>query len=443
LNRQDVSGKIAAKKQRGRVMSGENNGGNNFKFLLTQIRKNFRMYIKKLSILGGTGLVTFFVSWLIVYYLLLMPGKLYAAYRADDNIVRDIQLMLTLKGIKTKSPLKIDGELGPITEEAITIYQIENKMEPTGKANETLRYKLFQDIKTAVLPSNPSNETEEEKGVDVPNSGGEETIGALYKKLETTRDDMKNTNAALKALSDNMASYFINNFRDLVALLATAIGITVALFGVWLGFYLPIFKKNMINTINQTHEKKMEETESAHIRIRDESKSKVQYTIYINLSSAFYKYYKNFLKNQNEDHSKISPELEGGIYLAIWFVDKAIRSIVDLPQENREKSDMMEQAKSHKAYHYASQSLIGKLSDEHKNEALYEADRIKKLAVGFWERGEVRKWMVTMDTTAWIYILLGDTEKKEEGMTLLKQLSKYPEFLEECGGNYRKIGVTV
>ncbi len=138
----------------------------------------------------------------------------------------------------------------------------------------------------------------------------------------------------------------------------------------------------------------------------DRSESQIKYNIYGNLSRAFYLYYREFFGNPGHGAYK------SGINLAIWFADGAIVNIKSL-SEGEEKEFLIKFSESHRAYHYASLSLISN-SNIDERAILDIASRTNSFAddLLYKERPE---WMSCKDTVAWIFIILGSSEQKYSG----------------------------
>lgn len=198
--------------------------------------KNFLIYFIKFELIA---LIVIFIP--LAY--LFMPVQVYAQHYSDNKIVRDIQLMLTQKGIhagENKEAIKIDGIYGPQTEAGIKEYERQNNMEETGKPSEHLRSRLYEDVKSLT----DNNNTNEDK-----------KLAALAQELDETKENLKNTNEALRTITNSMSDHFINNFNNLVTLFLSTLAIVVTAFSVWLGWYIPSFQEEITDKVNEAHEK--------------------------------------------------------------------------------------------------------------------------------------------------------------------------------------------
>jgi len=205
--------------------------------------KNFLIYFIKFELIA---LIVIFIP--LAY--LFMPVQVYAQHYSDNKIVRDIQLMLTQKGIhagENKEAIKIDGIYGPQTEAGIKEYERQNNMEETGKPSEDLRSRLYEDVKSL---TNNNNTNEDKK------------LAALAQELNETKENLKNTNEALKTITDNMSDHFINNFNNLFTLLLSILAIVVTAFSVWLGWYIPIVQEEIANKVEQAHQNMITKTDN-------------------------------------------------------------------------------------------------------------------------------------------------------------------------------------
>ena len=167
------------------------------------------------------------ISGFIFYYLLLAPGYVYAEYKYDDaNTIREVQLMLSLRGTKTEKPIKIDGKLGLITKEAIKNYQINNNLKMTGDVSGETYQKLYEDTKTLLAEAKSKNDDE------IPQATADgKTVGVLAAKLDNLENGLRNTNNSVKSLVTEMPYHFITSYRDLVAIIGVGLGIIAGLLG--------------------------------------------------------------------------------------------------------------------------------------------------------------------------------------------------------------------
>jgi hypothetical protein len=200
--------------------------------------KDFLTYFIKFELIA---LVVIFIPLACLF----MSVQVYAHNFSDDKIVRDIQLMLTQKGIhigQNKEAIKIDGIYGPKTEAGIKEYERQNNMEETGKPSEDLRSRLYEDVKSL---TNNNNTNEDKK------------LAALAQELNETKENLKNTNEALRTITNNMSDHFINNFNNLITLLLSILAIVVTAFSVWLGWYIPRFQEEIAKNVREAHEKEL------------------------------------------------------------------------------------------------------------------------------------------------------------------------------------------
>lgn len=132
-------------------MSDNSDDEKNREFLALQTRKRSWTYAantKKISIIIAFGLFTI------------------TSYASDAHIVREIQLMLSLKGydLSYGDSKGIDGKLGSETRAAIIDYQKKKHLTPTGIADKWLYNSLFEDTKSKSLL--PPEEVEKNKDKD-------------------------------------------------------------------------------------------------------------------------------------------------------------------------------------------------------------------------------------------------------------------------------------
>lgn len=367
--------------------------------------------------------------------LIVVIASTVNAYASDANTVRAVQLMLSLKGydLGYGDSKGIDGKLGQITREAIKDYQAKKQLTPTGHVDKWLYDSLYEDIK-----SKPTTPPPVAKVPPEPETDDSKKINALSGELNTTKDDLKNTNAELKTLKDSISANFFSSYTGLVAILITTIGIALGLLGALLAWYVPKTIEDIKGETRKIHDEKIKQANELHEQLREKSRSIIEYAIYLKLSRAFYLYYAFFLSPPN-DPDKVKHELKGGASLAIWFIDNAIESMRLHPEEEL-RDHYIEYAKTHRAYHFASKSIAEKLSEQDKNDAILEAFRLKNLANNYFNKGKINEWIEFMDTVVWIFILLGNDDQRTEGRELLKKLASHDTFIKECGKNYRLIG---
>ncbi|MCK5354236.1 MAG: hypothetical protein KAJ63_03900 [Methyloprofundus sp.] len=192
---------------------------------------------------------------------------------------------------------------------------------------------------------------------------------------------------------------------------------------------------NITKNVNNAHKKAIVELENAHDKMLLISEAKLCYKIFMNLSNSCYLDYRPLLKTPTDRWFEIA------VNRAIWFSNGAIKNAEKLPDDEKDKNDMIEQAKSHLAYHYASRSFLSKNKTE-KDKALSEAFRLKDLSDNLLKGEDYLKGMAYLDTATWIFILLGDKEQKKEGRSMLRKLAEY-DLPDEIRDNYKFIGENI
>lgn len=175
---------------------------------------------------------------------LFIPVQIYAHNFSDDKIVRDIQLMLTLKDMYAEP---IDGIAGPETNNAIRLYKKQIGLPVTNQINDQLIEKLREE-KKLILPNTNSEQL---------NNLNDEKLAALFHELNETKENLVNTNEALRTLTNNMSDHFINNFNNLFTLLLSILAIVVTAFSVWLGWYIPRFQEEIAKNVREAHKKEL------------------------------------------------------------------------------------------------------------------------------------------------------------------------------------------
>ena len=370
-----------------------------------------------------TALVLIIISCAVF----LEPKELYAHY-SDNKIVRDIQLMLTLKGIRAgenNEAIKIDGIYGSQTKAGIKEYERQNNMEETGKPSEYLRSRLYEDINSLTNNNNTDDDTPKKLFDD--------------KKLNKVKEDLNNTNVALRTITDNMSDYYITTYRDIVNTIGVNIGIIAALFGGLLVWGIPKLKEDIEK---ETTEKLKTEYEKmltdATNKLDTEHKQillKIQSRIYTNLSHAFYLYYRDLFNNRWHGGFK------SGISLALWFAEGAIANAKKI-NPGEEQTFLLKNAELHKLYHRTCQCLIPGLYSSKEREDIIDTT---KQYLDFAYKEQEIALLYSQETIAWVFILLGSDNEKQEGMHILKKVlyCASPEYREQIIYNYDNLGISI
>jgi hypothetical protein len=257
----------------------------------------------------------------------------------------------------------------------------------------------------------------------------DQQVAQLIAELERTKEDLGQTKAALKSLTDHMVEHFISNYRDTITVVGAGIGIVAALLGGLIAWAYGLLKDGLTKKIKR-------ETEEVHAAVVGKSESRLSYLIYKNLSYSFYRYYRVIL--DKPDH----PGFKGGVELASWFAEATI-SHAGKAHDGEERDRLVADAKSHLLFHNACRIWIPE-SGVHKKEILDEAvthyETIQTLDGNSQDLN-----LYSRDTIAWIFILLGDESRRKEGANILQSILGNPKmtiaYRKELEENYRKRGV--
>ncbi len=163
-------------------------------------------------------------SLLIITILALFhESKLYA--QEKTHITRDIQLLLSLGGYYAG---QLDGVCNDKTLQAVNAYKGTLPNTPLlPECNNHLLQVLTGDVRTTLTTKTlPTRKTEQNQYVATD-------IGATNSKLvelDAVKADLKNTNAALKGLSDNFSTHFITQYNSLAGIGVTTIIAAIAIF---------------------------------------------------------------------------------------------------------------------------------------------------------------------------------------------------------------------
>lgn len=263
--------------------------------------------------------------------------------------------------------------------------------------------------------------------VDATETKKDQQIARLTEELERTKEDLRQTRVEMKSLTDNMAEHFISNYRDTIAVVGTGIGIVAALLGGLIAWGYGLVKEGLTKKIKQ-------ETEKVHSGMVEESKGRLSYMIYRNLSHAFYLYYRALLGNTGHLGFK------GGTDLAAWFAEGA-RETASKLEEGIEKENWLIGAELHLQYHFACKSLIP-TSHIIKNEIVANTVKLyERLKLTSGEHLD----LYSAETMAWVFIVCGTDAEKEKGKVLLQTVlmnsNIKASYIRELEENYKAVGI--
>ncbi len=158
------------------------------------------------------------------------------AEQKEESFIREVQLFLSLKGYYN-GPL--DGIAGSRTKKAVRLFKQKIGFPDTDQISDELAQKLrdeFLSVSMDVdspIKKNGNVEKKQEQGER------QETIESLTSNLNETKKELQRAKNALKRLNDNFSDHFISNFRELVSIGGSALGIALALFGGVLVYGVP------------------------------------------------------------------------------------------------------------------------------------------------------------------------------------------------------------
>ena len=279
--------------------------------------------------------------------------------------------------------------------------------------------KILRDVQLAANASHIAPPIEA-----MPETTKDQQLARVVEELNRTKDDLKQTNAALKSITDNMSSHFISTYSNTISVLGAGLGIVAAVLGGLIAWGYGVLKEGLTNKIK-------EEAEEAHTAMVERSESGLSSLIYKNLSYAFYRYYRVIL--DQPEH----PGFKGAVELAAWFAEGTIENALKTPAgEKRDRR--VNDAKLHLLYHNACRNLSdnsGIIKKEIIDQAVNHHKRLKEL-------NEDKADLYSKDTIAWIYVLWGDDQLKEEGKNILRSILADPAltvgYRKELEENYKK-----
>jgi hypothetical protein len=177
----------------------------------------------------------FFVSCVVIVAL---PFTLYArdSYARDNaNVARDTQLLLSLNGFYTGP---IDGLCNAQTKQAIEKYQSTLVKTPLTKPlGISCSVQLLETLKNDLSSVLTTDTSATRSGTTHAKNGINDTapINSLAAEIDDVKATIKNTNTALKGISDGISTHFITLFNNLATIGITsglaALSVSVALLG--------------------------------------------------------------------------------------------------------------------------------------------------------------------------------------------------------------------
>lgn len=255
----------------------------------------------------------------------------------------------------------------------------------------------------------------------------DQQLARVIEELNRTKEDLRQTDAALKSLADNISGHFISNYRDTITVIGAGIGIVAALLGGLIVWGYGLVKEGLAKKIKR-------ETEEVHAAVVEKSESRLSYLIYKNLSYSFYRYYRVILDQPTH------PGFKGGVELACWFAEGTIAHAFKA-HEGEERQKLLNDAKLHLLFHNACRTFISDSEIVNKDVLDQAAIHYKRLT----EANESRTDLYSRDTIAWIYVLLGGDVLQKEGKNILRSIFSNPEitvaYRKELEENYKKRGI--
>ena len=116
----------------------------------------------------------------------------------------------------------------------------------------TLDAKVSKDISLATITPQITPPI-----VTSPEVTGDHQVSRVLEELNRTKDDLRQTNAALKSLTDNISGHFISNYSDTITVVGTGIGIVAAVLGGIIAWGYGLLKEGLTKKIKK-------ESEEAH-----------------------------------------------------------------------------------------------------------------------------------------------------------------------------------
>lgn len=223
---------------------------------------------------------------------------------------------------------------------------------------------------------------------------------SLSKKLELTREDLKNTNAEFKILRDSIYANFFNSYTGLVAILITTIGTALGLLGVLLAWGIPKIEDRIKNKVIKAHRRMLTLTEN-----------RVSARVLTDFSAHCIYLYKDIDKSD----AKYKNYLDMAISLSSLGFNKAENLTDDSSLTDDEDKKVKNACLNNKIYY-----LLERGTDKDKLEAEKHFEALQDIAKEH-EKSLIPGWWSVKETLAWTMLKLYP-EKKDEIRKIIQSL---------------------
>lgn len=236
-------------------------------------------------------------------------------------------------------------------------------------------------------------------------------------------------------LSERQYAMFRDTFSFGSNITTNIIQTLLAIFAVAISIYGFLIYKFLFVTTERDHARFVEKIENEHQEHIVEAQYKVAGNVYLELTNAYYTYYRRFYGGEKRE------EYESAVLLAMNFAQLAIKEIRPVRDNVPGKQERLWKAQHAYFYHCASLPDLGK-----KAAALTFALNELPGIVDKFRANNADDWYYAKETRCWILIRCGSPEQQKQGKTELQEILDnlvIPEEIRtEIRRNYEMLGIT-
>jgi hypothetical protein len=318
--------------------------------------------------------------------------------RSNSNIARDIQLLLSLRGFYTG---QLNGLCDAQTLQAIEKYDHTLTKRLTRSECSLQFLGSLENDMSAILVADTS--TAHRTMAKTPDETNDiSTINARLAELET---NYKNTNSALKGLSDSLSAYFVTQFDNLasvgVSAFVTAISIIIA-------FIALIGNVLIKDAVKAAHDQELTKAQAKHDKMLKLATTQLSAAIYTSFGAHCINLYKDIPDPATGVHRKNM--YESYLDIAVHMTQRGYGQALELfktqtDKPSIEQEDTMKVCLNNYAYFLAERSsreCARAQEDKVKlGQLLPELKRISDA------NGKKSGWWALQDTLVWVELHLG------------------------------------
>jgi hypothetical protein len=343
-------------------------------------------------------------SFFVLIIGLIPPIALYTwdAYaRSNSDIARDIQLLLSLKGIYTG---QLNGLCDVQTLQAIEKYGHTLTKTPTRIECSSQFLESLKNDMSAILAADtlPANRTAAQKS-DATNE-----VSSISTRLAALETNNKNTNAAVKGISDSLSAYFVTQFDNLASIGVSAFATAIAIIIAFTALIGNLFIKD---TVRAAHDQELDKAKSEHAKMLKLATTQLSANIYTAFGAHCINLYKDIPDPVTVPHRKNM--YESYLDIAVHMTQRGYGQALELfktqtDKPSIEQEDTMTVCLNNYAYFLAERS-----AQEH---ARAQEDKVKlgqllpeleRISVA---KGKKSDWWAVKDTLVWAQLHLDHIE---------------------------------